>query len=197
MLHALDSRRRLPARQGPSQRLLTFRAGGTFSFSPRACSYNPNARVNSTAAPASNPLREGLSSRPMPQPCNIVIFGASGDLTYRKLIPALYNLSADGDLPAALSIVGFARREKTDEQFRQELGEALKKFSRQGLNDEIWQNFGPRIFYHRGEFGNLEAYKTLKERLDKLDAERGTRGNRLYYLSVSPNDFECILEQIK
>lgn len=133
----------------------------------------------------------------MPQPCNIVIFGASGDLTYRKLIPALYNLSADGDLPAALSIVGFARREKTDEQFRTELGDALKKFSRQGLNDQVWQDFGPRIFYHRGEFGNLEAYKTLKERLDNLDAERGTRGNRLFYLSVSPNDFECILEQIK
>jgi len=81
-----------------------------------------------------NPLREGLSTRAVPQPCSVVIFGASGDLTYRKLIPALYNIAADGDLPASLSVVGFARREKTDASFRQELEEATKKFSRSGLN---------------------------------------------------------------
>ena len=74
-----------------------------------------------------NPLREGLSSRPMPQPCNVVIFGASGDLTFRKLIPALYNLAADGDLPASTNIVGFARREKTDESWRAELRDSTEK----------------------------------------------------------------------
>ncbi len=132
----------------------------------------------------------------MPQPCNVVIFGASGDLTYRKLIPALYNIAADGDLPAALSIVGFARREKTDEQFRDELEDALKKFSRQGLNEQVWADFGPRIFYHRGEFGEDEGYRSLAERLQKLDAERGTKGNRLYYLSVAPKEFEGILEKL-
>jgi len=132
----------------------------------------------------------------MPQPCSVVIFGASGDLTYRKLIPALYNIAVDGDLPAAVSIVGFARREKTDEQFRQELEEALRKFSRQGLNDHIWSDLAPRIFYHRSEFGNDEGYRALAERLDKLDAERGTRGNRLFYLSVAPSEFEGILEKI-
>ena len=77
-----------------------------------------------------NPLREGLSSRPMPQPCNVVIFGASGDLTFRKLIPALYNLAADGDLPASTQIVGFARREKTDESWRTELRDSTEKCSR-------------------------------------------------------------------
>ncbi len=132
----------------------------------------------------------------MPQPCNVVIFGASGDLTYRKLIPALYNIALDGDLPAALSIVGFARREKSDEQFRQELQDALKKFSRQSFNEEIWSDFGPRLFYHRSEFGDDEGYRLLAERLDKLDAERGTRGNRLFYLSVSPVEFEGILEKL-
>ena len=60
-----------------------------------------------------NPLREGLSSRAMPQPCAVVIFGATGDLTHRKLVPALYNLAADGALPPAVSVVGFARRDKT------------------------------------------------------------------------------------
>src|SRR6201996_6866100 len=130
----------------------------------------------------SNPLREGLISRPKPQPCTVVIFGASGDLTYRKLIPALYNIAADGDLPAALSVVGFARREKTDESFRDELEDALKKFSRSGLNDEVWKSFSQRLFYHRSEFGDPAGYKSLAERLNKLDEERGTRGNRLFYL---------------
>jgi glucose-6-phosphate 1-dehydrogenase len=145
---------------------------------------------------AGNPLREGLSSRPMPQPCNVVIFGASGDLTFRKLIPALYNIAADGDLPAALSVVGFARREKTDEGFRKELEEAARKHSRQGVNDELWASFGNRIFYHRSEFGDLEGYKSLAARLDQLDAEQNTRGNRLFYLSVAPSEFEGILQKL-
>src|SRR5947207_15105321 len=96
-----------------------------------------------------NPLREGLTTRAVPQPCTVVIFGASGDLTYRKLIPALYNLAADGDLPSALTVVGFARREKTDEQFRKELEEAAKKFSRQTVKDELWKHFAESVFYHR------------------------------------------------
>jgi glucose-6-phosphate 1-dehydrogenase len=145
---------------------------------------------------SANPLREGLSNRPMPQPCSVVIFGASGDLTYRKLIPALYNIAADGDLPAALSVVGFARREKTDETFRAELQDATRKFSRQGLNEELWESFGDRIFYHQSEFGDLEGYRRLAERLDQLDRERNTRGNRLFYLSVAPSEFGGILEKL-
>ncbi len=132
----------------------------------------------------------------MPQPCNVVIFGASGDLTFRKLIPALYNIAMDGDLPAALSVVGFARREKTDAQFRGELEEAARKYSRSGLTDEVWDSFSQRVFYHRSEFGSDEGYRTLAERLDKLDAERGTRGNRLFYLSVAPSEFEGILQKL-
>jgi len=132
----------------------------------------------------------------MPQPCTVVIFGASGDLTYRKLIPALYNLAADGDLPAALSVVGFARREKSDASFRDELREATQKFSRQGLNDELWQSFGERIFYHRSEFGDLAGYTALAQRLEALDNERNTRGNRLFYLSVAPTEFAGILEKL-
>ena len=132
----------------------------------------------------------------MPQPCTVVIFGASGDLTYRKLIPALYNIAADGDLPAALSVVGFARREKTDEGFRQELREAVGKFSRQGLNAELWESFEDRIFYHRSEFSDLEGYQRLAERLEQLDQDRNTQGNRLFYLSVAPSEFGGILEKL-
>lgn len=132
----------------------------------------------------------------MPQPCSVVIFGASGDLTYRKLIPALYNIAADGDLPAALTVVGFARREKTDETFRKELEEAARKYSRSGVNDDVWSSFVERIFYHRSEFGDAEGYKTLAARLDQLDEEQGTRGNRLFYLSVAPSEFEGILQKL-
>ncbi len=145
---------------------------------------------------AVNPLREGLISRPKPQPCTVVIFGASGDLTYRKLIPALYNLAADGDLPSALTVVGFARREKTDEQFRAELEDAAKKFSRQTVKDELWKHFADSIFYHRSDFGDDNGYKTLVDKLNQIDKERGTQGNRLFYLSVAPSEFEGILEKL-
>src|SRR5437773_7654637 len=103
--------------------------------------------------PEPNPLRAGLSQRAVPQPCSIVIFGATGDLTHRKLIPALYNLAADGDLPPAVAIVGFARKEKSDEQFRSELEEATRKFSRQPVRDEMWKMFAKSIFNHKSEFG--------------------------------------------
>ena len=145
---------------------------------------------------SSNPLREGLSNRPMPQPCNVVIFGASGDLTFRKLIPALYNLAADGDLPPSTNIMGFARRDKTDESWRTELKETTAKCSRSGLSQEVWDSVTPRIFYHRSEFGNAEGYISLAKRLDELDAKTGTRGNRLFYLSVAPSDFEGILSNL-
>nr|MBA3652228.1 glucose-6-phosphate dehydrogenase [Chthoniobacterales bacterium] len=69
----------------------------------------------------SNPLREGLSNRAVPQPCAVVIFGATGDLTHRKLVPALYNIAADGELPPAVAVIGFARRPKTDDEFRTEM----------------------------------------------------------------------------
>ena len=152
---------------------------------------------NSTSTDQSvNPLREGLSARPTPQPCNVVIFGASGDLTFRKLIPALYNLRADGDLPAAFNVVGFARREKTDESFRKELEEQARKFSRQGINDELWASFASGIYYHTSTFENADGYKLLAKKLDELDNSSGTKGNRLFYLSVAPSEFPVILEQL-
>jgi len=133
----------------------------------------------------------------MPEPCSIVIFGATGDLTHRKLVPALYNLAANGSLPASVSVVGFARRDKTDEIFRRELEEAAQKFSRQKLNPELWEHFASSIFYHRSEFDKAEGYDALAKRLDELDAQRGTRGNRLFYLSVAPDQFPIILEHLR
>ena len=144
-----------------------------------------------------NPLREGLSSRAMPEPCTVVIFGATGDLTHRKLVPALYNLAKEGALPPAVSVVGFARRDKTDEVFRQELEEAARKFSRQKISDELWTGFASSIFYHRSDFDKLGGYEALSQRLDELDTQRGTRGNRLFYLSAGPDQFPVILENLR
>src|SRR6516165_9011883 len=144
-----------------------------------------------------NPLREGLSTRAVPQPCSIVIFGATGDLTHRKWIPALYNLAADGELPPAVAIIGFARRPKSDDDFRKEMEEAVRKFSRQAVRDEIWKTFSQSLSYHQSEFGDEAGYKSLAERLEKIDTERGTRGNRLFYFAAGPEQFEIILKNLK
>ena len=144
-----------------------------------------------------NPLREGLATRTVPQACSVVIFGATGDLTMRKLIPALYNIAADGELPPAVSVIGFARRKKTDEEFRKEQEESTRKFSRQAVRDEIWNGFAQALFYHPSEFHDAAGYKSLAERLDKIDQERGTGGNRLFYLAVAPDQFEPILKNLK
>src|SRR5437773_7286041 len=144
-----------------------------------------------------NPLREGLSTRAVPQPCSIVIFGATGDLTHRKLIPALYNLAADGELPPAVAIIGFARRPKNDDDFRKEMEEAVRKFSRQPVRDEIWKTFAQSIFYHQSEFEDESGYKSLAKRLDEIDKNYGTRGNRLFYFAAAPDQFEPILKHLK
>ena len=150
-----------------------------------------------TDQPGPNPLREGLSTRAVPQPCAIVIFGATGDLTHRKLIPALYNLAADGELPPSVTIVGFARRKKSDDEFRSDLEEATRKFSRQAMRDEIWRTFAQSIFYHQSEFDDEAGYKGLAERLDEIDKNHSTRGNRLFYFAASPDQFEPILKHLK
>src|SRR5258705_11768450 len=101
-----------------------------------------------------NPLREGLSTRAVPQPCTIVIFGATGDLTHRKLIPALYNLAAEGELTPAVAIIGFARRPKSDDDFRKEVEEAGRQFLRQAGGDEIWKTISQSLFFHQEKFGD-------------------------------------------
>lgn len=145
----------------------------------------------------SNPLREGIVTRNVPDACTVVIFGATGDLTHRKLIPALYNIAADGELPPQVAVVGVARRQKTDDEFRTEVGEALRKFSRQTVRDEVWDGFAKSLFYHISEFSDADGYKRLAERLNEIDKERGNEGNRLFYLAVAPDQFDPILQHLK
>src|SRR5216110_192637 len=153
--------------------------------------------MNRSAEQQMNPLREGLSTRAVPQPCSIVIFGATGDLTHRKLIPALYNLAAEGELPPAVAIIGFARRPKSDDDFRKEMEEAVREFSRKAVRDEIWKTFSQSLSYHQSAFGDEAGYKSLGERLEKVNTERGTRGNRLFYFAAGPDQFEIILKNLK
>src|SRR5437660_5867149 len=108
----------------------------------------------------SDPLDELLVcrfdlGRKIIEPCSIIIFGASGDLTYRKLIPALYHLSVDKQLPTPLRIIGFARREKTDAAWRDELKEALQKYSRtKNVDPAQWEAFSANVFYCQGDFSD-------------------------------------------
>ena len=119
-----------------------------------------------------NPFREDLVARSRPEPCSIVIFGATGDLTHRKLVPAIYNLAVDGELPTGVKIIGFARREKSDLEFRTGLEELNRKVSRSGHNEEIWKTLAENIHYHQSEFNDVQGYKSLAERLDAIDVVR-------------------------
>src|SRR5215218_9623752 len=146
--------------------------------------------------PQTNPLREGIATRTVPEACTVVIFGATGDLTHRKLIPALYNIAADGELPPELAVIGMARRPKSDDEFRNELREAAQKHSRQTVRDELWDAFGKSVFYHQSEFHDAGGYERLAERMKQIEQERGTGGNRLFYLAVAPDQFQPILQHL-
>ncbi len=145
-----------------------------------------------------NPLEEqGRMSRNI-DPCVIVILGATGDLTGRKLAPALYNLGKEGMLPPNFALVGFARKEKSHEDFRQELKEDISNFSRtKPIDDKFWGNFQNQIFYHTSDFDNDAGYESLATFLQSLDSRYATRGNRVFYLSVQPKFFPVIINKLQ
>jgi len=146
---------------------------------------------------SSHPLEEpGMSSRFI-DPCILVIFGASGDLTARKLIPAIYNLAREGQLPPQFACVGFARRDKTHEQFREEMKAAINSYSRvKPIDEALWATFKEQLFYHKSEFHEPEGYERLGNFLSGLDAKLGTKGNRVFYLSTQPSFFTTIAEKL-
>jgi glucose-6-phosphate 1-dehydrogenase len=131
------------------------------------------------------------------QSCILTIFGATGDLTMRKLLPAIYNLSRDGMLDENTVIVGFARRPKTDEQFRAEMLEGVQKFSRtKPVDPGIWEKIASRLFYHQSTFEDAPGYQRLAERFRQFDKQFNTGGRRLFYLSTSPTEFAPIITQL-
>ena len=129
-------------------------------------------------------------------PCTIVIFGASGDLTQRKLIPALYHLHKEKQMPVPYRVIGFARRAKSDESWRQELLEGLKRHSRtQPVDTKAWGEFASRVSYFQSDFSNKKAYLELKELLVS-QPEPELRQNLLFYLAVSPTQYVEIIESL-
>jgi glucose-6-phosphate 1-dehydrogenase len=134
--------------------------------------------------------------RKLTEPCTIVIFGASGDLTARKLIPAFYHLCKDKLMPPAFRVIGFARREKTDESWRQELRAALDQFSRtKPVDDKLWKEFSANIFYCVGDITDPAAYAKLEKKLTSFKDEN-LRKNLLFYLATQPSQFSEIIEQL-
>ncbi|MBM3835273.1 MAG: glucose-6-phosphate dehydrogenase [Verrucomicrobia bacterium] len=134
--------------------------------------------------------------RKIVEPCSIVIFGASGDLTARKLIPAFYHLYGAKQLPTPFRIIGFARREKTDDQWREELRVALRQFSRsQPVDETIWEAFAPNLFYCQGDFSDANAYKKLAQQLSSFGNDQ-LRHHLLFYLATSPSQFGEVVEQL-
>ena len=147
--------------------------------------------------PRPNPLREGLRLERMAEPCTMVICGATGDLTERKLAPALYNSLLGGFLPPEFTVVGFARRDLSDEEFRAHLLEGINRHSRnRPAKAAIWESFARGIEYHRGTFDDPAAYAELARRLERIDRDRGTAGNRLFYLAVPPSLYPEIVNQL-
>ena len=143
----------------------------------------------------SNPLRQALPRSRVPEPCAVVLFGVTGDLTHRKLAPALFNLARGGNLPSEFAIVGFARRDWSDETLRAELEKSLKNPNDQDFA-KLWPEFASHIVFASGTFDDPAGYTRLKAKLDALDVSHGTHGNRLFYLAVAPEFFATIIEQL-
>src|SRR5437870_992621 len=128
-----------------------------------------------------NPLRKGLIEDRTGDACSVVIFGASGDLTKRKLMPALYNLAVSRALPGGFAVVGVARRERSNDAFRAEMKAGVGSFSRRKpIDPSVWGDFERGISYVQGTFEDPKTYEKLRAHLDEIDKERGTRENRLY-----------------
>jgi glucose-6-phosphate 1-dehydrogenase len=130
-------------------------------------------------------------------PCVFVLFGATGDLTKRKLAPAIYALHRDGLLPEQFAIVAYARRDKDDDTFRADLKAAIQEFAPDmPTTGDVWESFASRVFYQRGEFDRADGYRGLKEKLDTINKELGTSCNRLYYLAIPPEQYETVIDHL-
>src|SRR5579883_1122958 len=142
--------------------------------------------------PVTTPTPVGRSA----DPCVMVIFGASGDLTQRKLIPALYNLARVQLLSPNFAVVGVARRPMSSEEYRRKLSEEVREFVTGDFDAELWDAFVRRMHYLAGNFDNKDTYENLKQLLGKIDQESSTRGNYFYYLATAPDAFGEIVESL-
>ena len=143
-----------------------------------------------------NPLAEGLRLPRTPDPCALVIFGASGDLTRRKLIPAIYSLAVRDLLPEQFAIVGVARTEETDAEFRSRMKDAVREFGRDELDEKVWKRLGGVMRYLPTDFASDMGEDALVDLLAELDAKRGTAGNRVFYFAVPPRAIATLVDKL-
>ena len=142
------------------------------------------------------PATTGQPVGKVADPCVMVIFGASGDLTRRKLIPALYNLAKAQLLPHEFAVIGIARSPMSSEDYRKKVTEDMKKFATGDIDPDLWEWFARRIFYLSGNFDDKETYGRIKEQLEKIDKDLSTQGNYFYYLATTPDAFGPIVESL-
>jgi glucose-6-phosphate 1-dehydrogenase len=143
-----------------------------------------------------NPLLAGLSVRRRPDPCVFVIFGASGDLTQRKLVPALYALAYRRLLPERFAVLGAARSEHTDDEFREQMRAAVQEYARDPFEEDVWQALAEGMRYVPLDFADEEGENQIARCLGELDEQRGTQGNRIYYFAVPPNVIATLVQEL-
>jgi glucose-6-phosphate 1-dehydrogenase len=157
------------------------------------------AEVEHAGTDLANPLRDAQDRR-LPRiagPCGLVIFGVTGDLSRKKLMPAIYDLANRGLLPPGFALVGFARRDWEDQDFSQVVYESVKEHARTPFREEVWNQLAQGFRFVPGEFGDPAAFEQLKQTIEELDRLRGTNGNHAFYLSVPPKFFPNVVKQLK
>lgn len=143
-----------------------------------------------------HPFLKGLSNHRGAPPTVVVIFGASGDLTARKLVPAMFNLCLDNLLPNEFRLIGFGRKPIEDEQFRETMDAAVDKYSRRPLNKEVWGRVRRNMTYHVGGYDDAGAFVSLAEKIDQIERDLGRSVQRLFYISTPPNVFDSIIRNL-
>jgi len=146
-----------------------------------------------------NPLRDPRDKR-LPRvagPCGMVIFGVTGDLAQKKVMPAIYDLANRGLLPPGFSLVGFARRDWADEDFTKIVHDAVRQHSRTGFREEVWAQLADGFRFVPGDFSDDAAFEHLAATVADLDSSRGTAGNHAFYLSIPPKFFPDVIRQLK
>lgn len=150
-------------------------------------------------APGLNPLRDAGDRRlnRIAGPSGLIIFGVTGDLSRKKLMPAVYDLANRGLLPPGFALVGFARREWEHQDFSKVVKEAVQKYARTPWSEDVWQQLSTGIRFVQGEFDDDAAFDRLRATIEELDRDRGTNGNHAFYLSIPPKSFAQVCQQLK
>jgi glucose-6-phosphate 1-dehydrogenase len=143
-----------------------------------------------------NPLIAGLGDFNRPQACTLVIFGGGGDLSRRKLLPAVYNQGLDGELPSNFAVLGFALEDHGDESFRELAKSGVASYSRRPVDTLYWTDFAASLHYQQGSFDDPGAYQSLKARLEEIEPRFGIPGNRIFYLAIPPALIETCVRQL-